>query len=168
MEKQEERAEEGGKGNNSEVDHAFCLEARLRTSKIVLRPIFLLLCSLHSLFLSSGSLLSSILGRSFSPSSLLAFSLSLFSSLLFSFSFSHIYSLFLSALALFPSPYLFPSETSRCVRTNTSEKSFTLTNTNASLTSRIRPRLSFSVSHSPSLFHSPLFSLSLLSSSSLI
>lgn len=30
-----------GKGNNSEVDHAFCLEARLRTSKIVLRPIFL-------------------------------------------------------------------------------------------------------------------------------
>lgn len=37
----EETWEEDGKGNNSEVDHAFCLEARLRTSKIVLRPIFL-------------------------------------------------------------------------------------------------------------------------------
>lgn len=37
----EETGEEDGKGNNSEVDHAFCLEARLRTSKIVLRPIFL-------------------------------------------------------------------------------------------------------------------------------
>lgn len=37
----EETGEEDGKGNNSEVDHAFCLEARLHTSKIVLRPIFL-------------------------------------------------------------------------------------------------------------------------------
>lgn len=82
-------------------------------------------------------------------------------SLIYTFSLS----LWLSTLALFPSPYLFPSETSRCVRTNTSEKSFTLTNTDASSTSRIRPRLSFSVSHSPSLFLFPLFSLSLLSSS---
>lgn len=48
------------------------------------------------------------------------------------------------ALSLFLSPYLFPSETSRCVRMNTSEKSFTLTNTDARSTSRIRPRLSFS------------------------
>lgn len=77
MEKEEEGVEEDGKGNNSEVDHAFCLEARLRTSKIVLRPIFLPLRSFHSLFLSSSSLLSSILGRSSSSSSLLALSLSL-------------------------------------------------------------------------------------------
>lgn len=67
---------EDGKGNNSEVDHAFCLEARLRTSKIVLRPIFLPLRFPPSLPLS---LLSSILGRSSSPPSLLVLSSSLLS-----------------------------------------------------------------------------------------
>lgn len=67
--------EEDGKGNNSEVDHAFCLEARLRTSKIVLRPIFLplratplslSLLRLSPLFRSRSLSLSLVLSRVFS------------------------------------------------------------------------------------------------------
>lgn len=145
---------EDGKGNNSEVDHAFCLEARLRTSKIVLRPIFL---PLRSPFTPSFSPLfhsRSLFLPSVSPRSLFISSLSLSLSLLHPS----------RALSLFLSPYLFPSETSRCVRTNTSEKSFTLTNTDARSTSRIRPRLSFSpfLSLCLCLFRSPLFSLASL------
>lgn len=77
-----EKGEEDGKGNNSEVDHAFCLEPRLRTSKIVLRPIFLPPCPFSPF---SFSLLSSILSRSPTPSSLLVLSSSLHLSLSLSF-----------------------------------------------------------------------------------
>lgn len=134
----EETGEEDGKGNNSEVDHAFCLEARLRTSKIVLRPIFLPLratpLSFSPLALSSPF----VLGRSPSPSSLLGLSLS---------------------LSL--------SETSRCVRTNTSEKSFTLTNTDTRPTSHIQPCLSLFLSPSHTLAFA-LLSLFLFSLASLL
>lgn len=144
----EETGEEDGKGNNSEVDHAFCLEARLHTSKIVLRPIFLPLRATP---------------LSFSPLALssLPFSVALPLPRFSSFSLR------------FPSPSLAlslsrsPSETSRCVRTNTSEKSFTLTNTDARPTSHIQPHLSLSLSFSHSRFRS-LLSLSLFSLASLL
>lgn len=51
---------------------------------------------------------------------------------------------------------LFPSETSRCVRTNTSEKSFTLTNTDARPTSHTQPCLSFALLSSHTRFSPPL------------
>lgn len=167
MEKEEEGAEEDGKGNNSEVDHAFCLEARLRTSKIVLRPIFLPLRSFHSLFLSSSSLLSSILGRSSSSSSLLTLSPSLS---LFSFSHIHIHilslSLFGSQLWLSsPLPISFPQRrVDACVRTQARKVLLSLTPMQAqrrasdlvSLSPFLTLPLSFSFLSSRSRFSPPL------------
>lgn len=165
MEKEEEGAEEDGKGNNSEVDHAFCLEARLRTSKIVLRPIFLPLRSFHSLFLSSSSLLSSILGRSSSSSSLLALSPSLS---LFSFSHIHILSLSLFGSQLWlssPLPISFPQRrVDACVRTQARKVLLSLTLMQAqrrasdlvSLSPFLTLPLSFSFLSSRSRFSPPL------------
>lgn len=59
------------------------------------------------------------------------------------------------------------SETSRCVRTNTSEKSFTLTNTDARPTSHIQPCLSLFLSPSHTLAFA-LLSLFLFSLASLL